>query len=82
MRPEPPRLSARVGEKSGHSELSLTSASDRRGGPRLSPKTFARPQTVVRTGRRVSHAGCARLRRSNQRMELMALWATAHPPTR
>ena len=45
-------------------------------------KTFARPQTVVRTGRRVSHAGCARLRRSNQRMEPMALRATAHPPPR
>jgi len=36
----------------------------------------------VRTGRQVSHAGCDRLRRSNQRMEPMALRATAHPPTR
>jgi len=46
------------------------------------PQTFARPQTVGRTGWRVSRAGYGRLRRPNQRMEPMALRATAHPPPR
>jgi len=43
---------------------------------------FARPQAVGRTGLRVSRAGYGRLRRPNQRMEPMALRATAHPQPR
>ncbi|MEK7993275.1 MAG: hypothetical protein AAB403_05665 [Planctomycetota bacterium] len=30
--------------------------------------------------RRLSRAGCGRLRRPNQRQEPMAVWATAQPP--
>ncbi len=48
--------------------------------PRLRARVVQPAADGRLNGRRLSRAGCGRLWRPNQRLEPMALWATAQPP--